>query len=217
VPSADDHAVGPLAALVLLATLAVFWPATLVGAALQPGYRASRDVISALASYGARSAWIGVTAIAVLALGHGALGLGIGRALRAVLASVLVVGSSVAGLATALFRIHCPGGAAGCRNTFGTETVRPFTDAAHGKAVAAYAALLALGMVAFGVHLARRRIRAGRWLAAASVAFGVASAVLAAGLRHASYPGAQQRTWLAVNSLWGVGVAALLLVRRARR
>jgi hypothetical protein len=203
-------------ALLALAGVAVFWPATVAGGTLQPGYRIGRDVLSTLASYGARSPWIGIGAIAVLAAGHAALAAGIASVLRFRLAAALVAGSAAAGLLVALFRIHCPAGAARCGGDVGLGGGEPLTDRVHGSAVAAYAVFVALAMLAVAVGSLRSPDRGGRRLAAASGALGVASAWLASGLLDAPQPGMHQRAWLAVNSLWSLVMAAAILARRPR-
>ncbi len=194
------------------AGLAVFLGGAAAAGALQPGYAHRRDFLSALASLGAESRWVGALALTGLAVFHlGAAGAfwttpGAGRAFRGGAVFVLVGG--VAGLVVAASPIACARGAARCADSGGPGG---WTDAVHAVGVGVYLVALVGAMLATA-WLAWRA--GGRWWAVlGSAAFAVASgsAFAAIGPPHA---GAWQRTWLAVNIAW-VLIALLLTARPA--
>jgi Protein of unknown function (DUF998) len=138
------------------ACVAGFWVLVLVAGQVNPGYVLTRDYISALASRGADQAWLGVLALVLLPLAHGAVGLLL-RGRAPVVASGLAV-SVLAGLVVASMRISCPGGAAGCsvsgrRSVSGQVRTTDWMDAVHGKAVATYGILMVAVLLAAAVSL----------------------------------------------------------------
>lgn len=189
------------AAAVAVAAAGCFWAATLVGAALNPGYRPSRDYVSSLASYGARTPVVGVLAIAVLALAHAATAVAARRALGVTLMPALLMLGSLAGLITSAFRIHCSRGVAGCSTTLGPDPARGLSDAVHGTSVAVYAVTTVVAMMALA-WACRRRVRP---LALASIVAAVASSLSVSRIGGA-WPGGWQRLWLGVNVLWLLAV-----------
>jgi len=186
------------AAAVAVAAAVCFWAATLVGAALNPGYRGTRDYVSSLASYGARAAGVGIFAIAVLALAHAATAVAARQALGVSLMPALLVLGAVAGLVTSAFRIHCSRGAAGCSTAASQDPARGLSDAVHGSSVAAYAVTTILAMLALTWWAVRARARR---LAVVSAVAAAASALTVSRIGGAA-PGGWQRLWLAVNVVW---------------
>lgn len=182
-----------------VAALVVFWGAVLLGGAVEPAYSHAADYVSRLASFGAQAPWIGVVAISALATAHLA-GAGLLRRAESRVAAVALAGAAAAGYAVAAFRIHCPGGAAGCAGS--SEATDTWTDTVHGLAVGAYEVGLLVAMLATAWWVARRRRhQAGGWIAVPSALLAVASlvSVLAIGGPDA---GAEQRAWLAVSTVW---------------
>jgi hypothetical protein len=175
--------------------LAAFWALVAAGGIVNPGYSQVEDYVSRLAAFGARWPGVGIAAIAALSTAHAAAALLVGRAGARLAGAVLGV-AAACGYVVAAFRIHCPGGAAGCRAA-GTAP-DAWTDVVHGWAVRGYAAALVAAMVAAAAQAwsgGRRR------LAALSLAAAGASVVTV--LRIADPAGgADQRLWLLVSTLW---------------
>lgn len=186
----------------VVVALALFWGLVLLGGVLEPGYVHARDFVSRLASFGAQWPAVGIAAIAMLGTAHAAGALLLRRA-HARLAAALLLVAGVAGYVVAAFRVHCPGGAAGCPGA-GAAPDR-WTDVVHRYAVSGYEVALVTSMAAvawWGLRRGDRRLAAGSLVAAVASAV----AVLRIGGPDA---GADQRLWLAVSTAW-----LLLLVAR---
>ena len=150
--------------------LAAFWALVTVGGIVNPGYSQVEDYVSRLAAFGA--CWPGVGIAAIAALGMAA----------------------ACGYVVAAFRIHCQGGAAGCRAA-GTAP-DAWTDVVHGWAVRGYAAAPVAAMVAAAAQawsMGRRRI-AALGLAAAG------ASVVTADRRPGRWCG--PGLWLLVSTMW---------------
>jgi Protein of unknown function (DUF998) len=219
-------------AAVLTSVLLVAFAALVVLAATRnPGYSHRRDFVSALASDGAAAAGVGMAAITTYALAHAAAAFVLRRGGGLRVAPVLLGLCAASGVVTALARIACPAGAAGC-GTDGRPVPDGLSDRVHGAAVATYAALVVLAMLAVvpaaasslrarrgpGAGPAGRVPRGAGLLALASPALAVASAGSVLRLGGAD-TGAWQRAWLATNAGWLLlAVAACVRpVRGARR
>jgi Protein of unknown function (DUF998) len=186
--------------------VAGFWVLVLVAGQVNPGYVLTRDYISALASRGAEQAWLGVLALVLLPLAHGAVALLLRRGAPVVAAGLAV--SVLAGLVVASMRISCPGGAAGC-SVAGQVRTTDWMDAVHGKAVAAYGVLMVAVLLSAAVSL----WATDRGLAIASGVLGPVSLGLLLATAGGARPGGPQRLWLLVNTGWLVAVA----LRQGRR
>ncbi len=177
--------------------LLVFWLAVLVGGRGNPGYSHLQDHVSNLASFGAHRAWLGILAIAAFGAADVVAGWVVGTASRFAAGALVVAGA--AGLAIAGFRIHCLGGAAGCRQV-GVDD--GWTDTAHSGAVAVNALAFAVAMVVLGVTRWRDGDQRG---GALMVALVVVSIGCLLGSLHGEWVGGWQRAWLLINTgllLW---------------
>ncbi len=187
---------------VVLALLGTFWGAVIVGGRANPGYSQTDDYVSSLAGFGARAGWIGILGIASFGLAD----LVGSRAVRHVSggAGWAMVVAGFSGLAIALARTHCLGGAAGCRQVGADDS--NWTDLVHGLAVTVYAGAFAVAVAL----VAARQWRCGRrvWAAVAVAAVTVSLLCLGAALGE-SDPGAWQRGWLALNSLLLIAITSL--------
>lgn len=184
----------------VVAAVAAFWLLVFVAGSLNPGYAPSRDYVSALASRGARSAWLGVTALVVLPMAH----LGVAAILRrrAPVVAGGLVACVLAGLVVASMRISCPRGAAGC-SVGGQLRRTDWLDATHGRVVAVYGVV----MVAVLVTITVTRWSRARGVAAASAVLAPVSGLLLLMSTGGAHPGLPQRLWLLVNTGWLVLVA----------
>lgn len=185
-----------------------FWGLVAVGGALEPGYSHVEDYVSRLASFGARVPGVGIGAIAALATAHAAGAVVLHR-LRARPAAVALGAAATSGYVVAAFRIHCPGGAAGC---VGAGDEEPWTDTVHAVGVVSYEVFLLVAVVASAAWAGRRgRTALGLlWLALAL------ASVVAVGRVHEPAAGADQRLWLAVSTVWLLTVAGLAECRQHR-
>ena len=187
-------------AVAVVAAVVAFWALVLVAGSVNPGYAPSRDYISALASRGADSAWLGVAALVVLPLAHLGAAAIVRRWARAVAAGLAV--SVLAGLVVAAMRISCPAGAAGC-SLAGQVRHTDWLDVMHGRAVAVYAVAMVAAMVAMAVSSWSRAPA----LAVASAVLAPVSGLLVLASAGGTHPGTPQRLWLLVNTGWLVAVA----------
>lgn len=187
-----------------VAGVVLFWLATLLAAALAPGYSIRADYVSSLAGRGSEVATLGVASLAVLGTAHLVAALAVRHGARAVAALLALAG--LAGLTVAAFRISCPGGAAGCGFDPGVTT--DLADRVHASAVLGYeVALLAAMLVTAG-----QRMRSHPPVAVATLLAAAASVAL--GLRIGGPDnGWWQRGWLVVNTGWLVW---LVLAARSR-
>jgi hypothetical membrane protein len=193
-------------AVAVIALVGIFWVAVVVAGFVNPHYSHARDYISALASVGAEHPWLGMLAIAAV---------GVAFVLTAVLVNVFSRTAAVAvGLAGvgyvfgAFARLRCLEGAAFCgvgdRVSEDLENTRGYV---HETAVVASTLLLVIAMTALGIALLRRGERP---VGVASLVAAVATVVTFA-LVSGDTPGAEQRLWVAVMTLWTVGVATWAL------
>jgi hypothetical protein len=195
-----------------LSLLGGFVALVAAGGVLNPGYNHADDFLSSLASYGAVAPGLGVSALLALAGAHAAAAYGVRRGTALVLVPFALALSAAAVATIASFRLHCAGGPAGCyvRDSSGSAL---FTDVVHGRAVAVYQATIMLAMG--GLAWEASRAKAPRRLVAPSAAAALGSfsifALMGAGGPH---PGATQRAWVFVNSLWLLG-SLLVLTRSA--
>src|SRR6478735_4985589 len=83
------------AAHVGLGALGLFWALVILGGVLQPGYRAGRDYVSALASEGARAPAIGVLALASFGVAYLAAAFVLDRWVGTRLGAALLVGAAL--------------------------------------------------------------------------------------------------------------------------
>ena len=190
-----------LPALAVVAALAVAWAALLAAAAVNPGYSHRRDYVSVLAARGVEQPWLGVLGIAAVGLAGLGAGVLVWRLSRAGAAALVAAG--VGFVVTALVRIDCPRGAAGC-GLGGRFELQGSAEVGHWTAAVASTVLVLAGTALVGAALWRRG-RGGA--AAASLA---ASAVTLAALlgTGGDAPGTVQRIWIVAMSLWLLGVAA---------
>ena len=182
--------------------MALFWVAVAVGASANPGYSHGRDYISALASIGAERAWLGMLAIASVGIAF----LLTSRLVRPFsrTAAIAVALSGIGYVIGAFARIRCVEGAAYCgvgdRMSIDLENTRGYV---HESAVVVATLLLVIAMTALGVAL----LRGGRrGLGVGSLVAAVATVVSFA-LVSGDSPGGPQRAWVAVMTLWVVGIA----------
>lgn len=187
--------------LAVAGTLGLFWGLVLLGGALEPGYSHARDFVSRLASFGATWPVIGIAAIAALAFAHAAAALVLRRVGARAAAAALGV-AALAGLVVAAFRVHCPGGAAGCRARAAAQDT--WTDTVHTYAVTGYEVALLAAMLALAWWGSRRGHPA---LAVVSLLAAVASLVTVLRI-DAPAAGADQRLWLAVSTGWLLSVSS---------
>ena len=172
-----------------LVFVGVFVISIVVGGAVNDGYAQQRDFVSALSSRGATHAWIGVVGLFAFSGANALTARLLWTRSRAVSWALTV--ASVAGLAAALARIDCPGGAARC--SLDQETTGDWIDLVHGNAVFVYAVavVVALGVAAWQVRRVTWRF--------VFVALATTS-VVALALTSSDTPGAAQRVWLAANA-----------------
>ncbi len=196
------------AAAGVLVLVALFWVAVVIAASVNTGYSHSRDYVSALASVGADHAWLGVLAIAAVGSAI-ALTFFLVRPVSRV-AAVAVALAGAGYVLGAFARIRCAEGAAFCgvgdRQSTDLENTRGYL---HEGAVIGSSLLLVVAMTALGVALLRQGRRTG---GIASLIAAVATVVTLA-LVSGDTPGAEQRIWIAVMTLWVIGVAITALLR----
>jgi hypothetical protein len=185
--------------------VAGFWLLVLLAGWVNPGYRLTRDYISALASRGADQAWIGVTALVVLPLAHLAAAYVIRPRARWAAGGLAL--SVVAGLLVAADRISCPGGAAGC-STVPRPRTTDWMDAVHGRSVAAYGGIMVLVLVLAALELWQQP--GFRRFAVVSAVLAPVSGALLIAAAGGGHPGGPQRLWLLVNTGWLVGAARVV-------
>src|SRR4051812_23241882 len=102
------------AALAGLAALVAFWVLVVSAGRLEPGYSASRDFVSALASEGAEAPELGVIALLMFGLAYLSAALVVLRWTRTRFGAAMLTGAAVLTWVVAFARIHCPEGAAYC-------------------------------------------------------------------------------------------------------
>jgi hypothetical protein len=209
IPEAGLDAESRRYAALSVAGVTLFWLGVLIGGSLAPGYRQSRDYISALASRGSAVAPIGIAAIASQGLGFLFGGLFVLRRWRSRAAGLPMVLAGLSVVVVAAFRIGCPDGAAGCG--FGAfELANDFGDVVHRDAVIAFELFLLLAMAALALG-SLRRPPWPRWLGWVSVPMGIASVLLLAST-GGELNGVIQKLWAGTNSAW-----LLLVVWAAKR
>ena len=175
----------------------------------QPAYDLRRDLVSALASHGARLPVLGQVLILTVALAHlGAatvLASQPGRAARAAAASGAVAAAGL--VAIAFVRITCPRGARGCSGPeSGRAVPRPLADTVHRDLVV----VVELGSVALLALLAMQTWRAGdRALAVAVTVSAALSPALLLRQQAGQDIGLYQLGWLAAGLLPLLAVLAL--------
>lgn len=172
----------------------------IIAASVNPGYLHARDYVSYLASRGADHAWIGMLALATFSGAHALTGRFWWGITPVVWAPLLVC--SFFGVITALSRVSCPGGAAGCaRRSQGSSP--DVWDHLHGLSVGAYELSFVVAAICAGVVLARGHRRGpGTLLLVVAVLSALAFRAI-----HEPTPGVEQRLWLAVNALGLVAMA----------
>jgi hypothetical membrane protein len=186
----------------------LFWVTVIVAASSNPGYSHRRDYVSALASQGAERPWLGVLAIASVGVAF----LLTSRLVRPFsrTAAIAVALSGIGLVVGAFVRIRCVEGAALCgvgdRMSVDLENTRGYV---HESAVILATLLLVIAMTALGVALLRSG-RRGRGVASLVAA---AATVVTFLLVSGDTPGAAQRVWIAVMTLWAFGVAVSALAR----
>jgi hypothetical protein len=189
--------------------VAFFWCVVLVAGFVNPGYSHWRDYVSTLASRGAEHGWVGVVAIAAIALAMLPGALLLRPVSRAAAVAVAVAG--VGFLVVAFTRLECVNGAAGC-GLGGRFAISGSTEVTHWTATTVGTAALITGIALTGVALVRR----GRRLAGiGSLVAGVvtAGAFLAMG---GDSPGGTQRLGIAVATGW-LAAVALAAIREENR
>ena len=195
-------------AVSVLVLIGLFWVTVVIAASVNSGYSHSRDYVSALASVGAEHAWLGVLAIAAVGVAF-ALTFFLVRPVSRV-AAVTVALAGAGYVFGAFARLRCAEGAAFCgvgdRQSTDLENTRGYL---HEGAVVGSSLLLVVAMTAFGVALLRQGRKAG---GGASLIAAFATVVTFA-LVSGDTPGAEQRIWIAVMTLWVVGVAIWTLTR----
>jgi hypothetical protein len=193
--------------MLVLASIALFWSAILVAAALEPGYTHRRDYVSTLAAHGAGHAELAMFAI----VAAGAAMLFASLLVRSVsrLAAVAVALAGVGFVVAAFTRLECPDGAAGC-GLGGRFEISGSTEIGHWTATTVSSILLIGGIALAGVALIRRgrRIPGAASLAAAAV---TAGAFLATGGQN---PGVSQRIGIVAGTGWLAALAVAMLARR---
>ena len=196
------------AAVSVLVLVALFWVAVVIAAAVNTGYSHSRDYVSALASVGADHAWLGVLALAAIGVAV-ALTFFLVRPISRV-AAVAVALAGAGFVFGAFARLRCTEGAAFCgvgdRQSTDLENTRGYL---HEGAVIGSSLLLVVAMTALGVALLQQGRRAGG-IGSLIAAF---ATVVTLALVSGDTPGAEQRIWIAVMTLWVIGVAISALVR----
>jgi len=187
----------------LVGLLLAFALLVVVAAAVNPGYLHTRDYVSYLASRGADQAWIGVLALVTFSAAHGVTALTVRLSWRvARIVWVPLLACSFFGIVTALSRVSCPGGAAGCSRR-GPGSVPDVWDHLHGLSVGAYEVSYVVAATCAGFLLARGR---RPWPGSLLLVVAVVSALVFSQI-HQPEPGAVQRIWLAVNALGLVAMA----------
>lgn len=215
---AADPRLVPVAAVSGLLCAGGFWVLTAVAASRQPGYDATRDYVSSLASTGAQQPWLGVLAIALLGCSYLAAGHVLLWRLRAVASAALAAAAGAVVLLVAVARIDCPGGSARCGlDNDPVAYLRAVDEASwgqvvHGPAVVASAVLLVAAMIALAAVLPRRCPTAY-----VSIGCAVVAAVSPLFWVPSDSPGLGQRVWLAALSGWILWVCALPLTERRSR
>jgi hypothetical membrane protein len=195
-------------ALVVVSLLGLFWVAVIVAASSNPSYSHRRDYVSALASQGAERPWLGILAIASVGVAF----LLTSRLVRAFsrTAAIAVALSGVGLVIGAFARLRCAEGAAYCgvgdRMSIDLENTRGYV---HESAVIVATVLLVIAMTALGVALLRNGRRGGGIASLVAAAATVVTFLLVSG----DTPGAEQRVWIAVMTLWALGVAVSALAR----
>ena len=195
----------------MLALVALFWVAVVVGGSANPNYSHSRDYISPLASMGAERPWLGMLAIGAV---------GVAFLLTATLvrpySRIAAIAVALAGLGyivAAFARIRCAQGAAFCgvgdRQSTDLENTRGYI---HEGAVVGSTLLLVVAMAALGIALLHGGRRAGG--IASLIAAG--ATVVTFALVSGDTPGTEQRIWAAVMLLWTLGVALWTIARASR-
>jgi hypothetical membrane protein len=196
------------AAVSVLVLVALFWVAVVIAASVNTGYSHSRDYVSSLASVGADHAWLGVLALAAVGAAV-ALTFFLVRPVSRV-AAVAVALAGAGFVFGAFARIRCAEGAAFCgvgdRQSADIENTRGYL---HEGAVIGSSLLLVVAMTALGVALLRQGRRTG---GIASLIAALATVVTLA-LVSGDTPGAEQRIWIAVMTLWVITVALSALMR----
>jgi hypothetical membrane protein len=197
-------------AVVVLVLVGLFWTAVMIAGSRNPDYSQSRDYVSALASIGAENAWLGMFAIA-------AIGVALVLTSRLVkpfsrTAAIAVALAGLGFVVGAFARIRCVEGAAYCgvgdRMSIDLENTRGYV---HESAVVLATVLLVIAMTALGVAVLRGG-RRGVGIASLVAAF---ATVLTFALVSGDSPGTMQRIWIAVMTLWAIGVAVWTLTRAA--
>ena len=192
--------------------LGAFWLLVFAAGRLEPGYRPTRDYVSALASEGARFPALGVLALVTFGIAYLAAAVVLQTWVGTRFGALLMAGAGAITWIVALARIHCPGGAANCGHA-GTNGVLVARTAGstlgphvHGWAVALSYALVAVAMLWLAV-LWRRRHHPLR--ASASGAALIGSLATVPFWVSSDAPGLAQRLWLGILSAW----VALVCVR----
>jgi len=193
----------PAALALLVALLLAFALLVLVAGSLNPGYLHARDYVSYLASRGADQAWIGILALVTFSAAHFVTALIVRLSWRgARIVWVPLLACSFFGIITALSRVSCPGGAAGCSHA-ARAAVSDLWDHLHGLSVGAYELSFVVAATCAGVVLAKGR---RRWAGASLLVVAVLSALVFRAI-HDPTPGVEQRIWLVVNALGLVAMA----------
>jgi len=192
-----------------------FWGLVVVAGLAQPGYRPSRDYVSALASEGARWPVLGIVALLSFGVAYLAAAVVLARGVGTAVAAGLLVGAGLLTWVVAFARIHCPGGAAFCSVSAPdrggqsvADTASRFGPHLHGWSVAASYALVAIAMLWLAVVLGRR---GDRRRALASVAALVTSLATVPFWTGSDTPGGAQRVWLGILSAWVLLICAIPL------
>jgi hypothetical protein len=190
----------------VLAGVAVFWAATLVAGALEPGYSGRRDYVSTLAAHGAAHAGLAMLGIVAAAGAIAAASLLVRSVSRAAAVAVALAGAGF--IVVALTRLDCADGAAGC-GLGGRFEVSGSTEIGHWTATTVSSVLLIAGIALTGVALVRRGGHAAgiASLAAAAV---ITGAFLATG---GDLPGQMQRIGIVVATGWLAALAIGTLAR----
>ena len=191
--------------------LAGFWVLVVVAGHLQPGYRPSRDYVSALASEGARLPGLGILALVLLGVAYVAAAGVLGRTFGSWFGLALMVGAGLLTWVVAFARIHCPRGAGACLGRDAAPA--SFGPHLHGWGVAASYTLVAGSMLWLAVTL---WLRSRRGLALASAVALVASLATVPSWVGTESPGGAQRLWLGIISAWVVLVCSLPIIAAAR-
>jgi hypothetical protein len=188
-----------------------FWLAAALGGRLEPGYQASEDYLSALASVGASGP---VAGLLMFACGAGALAAAsaVVREVEpaAVLGGRLLLAAAAFVAVGGLARVRCLDGAAGCNA--GPLVVEQVTVSSevHAVAIFGYQVAFSAAMVGLAV-VARSRGRPG--LAALGWVGAVVTPVLALDPLPLT-PGWSQRLWVVAGHAVLLGLAAWPAVSR---